>query len=60
LNMGAVPQQGRREDASSASSAPTLAATTVPGSSNRVQDRRLRLVADRHLRGVALVTKDTC
>jgi hypothetical protein len=43
-NLGAVPHKGRREDASSASSARTLGETTVPGSSNRAQDRRLRLV----------------
>jgi hypothetical protein len=55
---GAVPHKGRREDTSIASSARTLGATTAPRSSNPAQDRRLWLVADRHLHESAIVAKD--
>ena len=57
LNLGAGPHKGRREDASTASFARTLGATTVPRSSIE-QDSRLRLVADRHLHEIAVVAKN--
>lgn len=47
VNLGAVPHKGRREDASSASSARTLGATIVPRSSI---ERSARHEASRRLR----------